>query len=229
MRVLRPLLGRSYRSPMATKAWLLTAVVLTAACDSSEPSVTEALAKADQAEADKKAKAEAEKEAATPKKDPNALEMPWTVDSMTAELSMGLTLEYAVTGTDAKGKEKEDTYLAVVKATNPDGVGVVAYHASDKGEASKQLATVPWSKLSPFFAVEKAETKLVKRESVTVPAGTFECVVVELEGFFGAHRTVWMIADKPGVYAQVIDHGNATEDADQTELTYALSSMTVKE
>ncbi len=214
---------------MVTKAWLLTAVMLSGACDSSEPSVTEALAKADAAEAKKKADAEAAKKAATPKKDLEVLEMPWTLDAMKAELQMGLSLEYAVSGIDAKGKETQDTYWAEVKATNPEGIGVVAFHASAQGEAAKQLATVPWSKLSPFFSVEKAKTSLVKRESVTVTAGTFDCVVVELEGFFGAHRTVWMIADAPGVYAKVVDHGNATDEGDQTELTYVLTSKTTKE
>ncbi|MEM6296880.1 MAG: hypothetical protein AAGA54_36790 [Myxococcota bacterium] len=204
---------------------LLLATVFCVACDSSEPSVSEALADADAKEAKKKADEEAAKKAATPKKDPNALEMPWTVDSMKDKLEMGLTLEYAVTGTDAKGKPVEDTYLAEVKALNPDGIGVVAYHTSAKGEAAKQLATTPWSKMSPFFRVEKAEETLLKKESVETPAGTFDCVAVELKGFFGEHRTVWMIADKPGVYAKIVEHANTSAEDDQTEKTYTLASM----
>lgn len=207
---------------------LFLAILLAVGCDSSDKSVTEALAESDKKEADKKAKAEAERKAATPKKDPNALEMPWSVDSMKASLPMGLTLEYAVTGTDAKGKPVEDTYQAVVKATNPGGVGVVAFHTSAKGEAAKQLQTVDWSKYSPFFAVERPEMTLVRKESVTVPAGTFDTVVVELKGFFGAHRTVWMVADKPGVYARVVDHPNRSESEDATDRTYTLSSMETK-
>jgi hypothetical protein len=211
------------------RASLITAVLLVAACDSSEPSVSQALADADAKEAEKKAKKEADRKAATPKKDPNALEMPWTVDAMKAKLEMGLTLEYAVTGTDAKGKPKEDTYLAEVKATNPDGIGVIAYHTSAKGEAAKQLQTVDWSKYAPFFIVEKAELKLLRKESLTTPAGSFDCVVAELKGFFGEHRTVWMVADKPGLYAKVVDQLPPAEGEEAGgELTYTLSSMTVK-
>jgi len=204
-------------------------ILLTAACDSSsKPSVSEALEESDKKEAERKAKEVAEHEAAKAKKDPDALEMPWSVDSMKAELEMGLTLEYAVSGTDAKGKPVEDTYLATVKATNPEGIGVIAYHQSSKGEAAKQLQTVDWSKYAPFFVVEKPKMKLLRRESVTVPAGAFECVVVELEGFFGAHRTVWMVADKPGVYAKVVDHANESEEDAQGEMTYVLSKLAVE-
>lgn len=211
------------------RSTVLATVLLAVACDSSEPSVTQALADADAKEAEKKAKKEEERKANTPKKDPNALEMPWSVDSMKAKLEMGLSLEYAVASTDAKGNPKEDTYVAEVKATNPDGIGVIAYHTSAKGEAAKQLQTVDWGKFSPFFVVEKPELKLLRRESVTVPAGTFECVVAELKGFFGAHRTVWMVADKPGVYAKVVDHPNTSDDGEATpEVVYTLSSMATK-
>ncbi len=196
------------------------------ACDGGEPSISKSLADADAKEAKRLADAEAAKKAVVVKKDPNALELPWSVDAMKAQLQMGLKLEYAITGVDAKGKPVEDSFLGVVKAANPGDVGVVAYRASQAQEPiASQVATTPWGSLSPFFAVEKAKSKLVRTESVTVPAGSFDCVVVELEGFFGAHRTVWMVRDKPGVYAQVVDHGNRTDEADQTELTYALTSI----
>ena len=213
---------------MARRA-LMWVILLTPACgSSSQPSVSEALEASDKKEADRKAKEVAEHEEAKAKKDPNVLAIPWTVDSMKAELEMGLTLEYAVSGTDAKGKPVEDTYLAEVKATNPDGIGVIAYHTSAKGEAAKQLQTVDWSKYAPFFIVEKPETSVLRRESVTVPAGSFECVVVELKGFFGAHRTFWMVEDKPGVYAKVVEHPNASEEEAQTERTYELAKIEVK-
>ena len=214
---------------------LVWVILLTVGCGSkSEPSVAEALAASDKKEAERKAKEAAEREAAKGalKKDSGALEIPWSVDSMKAKLEMGLTLEYAVSGTDAKGKPVEDTYLAQVKATNPEGISVIAYHGSAKGEAAKQLQTLDWGKLSPFFVVEKPESTVLRRESVTVPAGSFETVVVELKGFFGAHRTVWMIDDRPGVYAKVVDHPNVSEgeeaSTDQTEMTYELSKIETK-
>lgn len=211
MKLLRPIVGL---------------FVCTLACGRSEPSLSEALAEADAKEAKRKADAEAAKKAAAPKKDPNKLELPWTVDALKTKLEMGTTVEYALTGLDAKGKPLEDTFHGVVKANNPADVGVIAYRHSQKDEPiASQVATTPWGSFSPFFAVERAESELVKRESVSVPAGDFDCVVVELKGFFGAHRTVWMVVDKPGIYAKVVDHGNSTDDADQTELTYELSEL----
>jgi hypothetical protein len=65
----------------------------------------------------------------------------------------------------------------------------------------------------------------VKLESVQVPAGTFDTVVVELRDFFGAHQTVWLIKDKPGIYAKVVDHGNQQDEADKTEMTYELTKF----
>lgn len=213
---------------------LVWVILLSVGCGSkSEPSVAEALEASDEKEAQRKAKEAAEHEAAKAqlKKD-DVLEIPWTVDSMKAKLEMGLTLEYAVSGTDAKGKAVEDTYLAEVKATNPDGIGVIAYHGSAKGDAAKQLQTVDWGKLSPFFVVERPQSQVLRKETVTVPAGTFETVVVELKGFFGAHRTVWMVEEKPGVYAKVVDHPNASESeddaGDQTEMTYELTKLETK-
>jgi len=198
---------------------------------SSEPSVAEAMKEADAKEAERKEKEAAERKAFKKKleKEADALALPWSIDSMKAELKMGLRLEYAVSGTDAKGNEVEDTYLGEVKATNPGGISVIAYHGSAKGEAAKQLQTVDWGRLSPFFVVEKPQTSLQSRETVTVPAGTFETVVVDLEGFFGARRTVWMVVDEPGVYAKVVDHPNAAEEDDQTERTYELSKLEVEQ
>ena len=184
------------------------------------------LKKADQKEAKRKAKEEADKKAVVVKKDPNKLELPWNGDAMQASLQMGLQIEYKVTGTDAKGKPVEDTYFGEVKANNPAEVGVSQYLGAQKDEPiAGQVAKTPYGQFSPFFLVERAEHELVKLESVTVPAGTFDTVVVDLKGFFGAHKTVWMIKDKPGIYAKVVDHGNTKEDKTQTETTFELTKI----
>ena len=70
----------------------------------------------------------------------------------------------------------------------------------------------PWGKLSPFFHVDQSETTLTKKESVQVPAGTFDCVVADLKDFFGKQLTVWMVVDKPGVYAKVVETYPNAED-----------------
>lgn len=210
---------------------ILAAVILTVACgDAGKPSMAEALAEADKKEADRKAAEQAKKDAIKVEKKTDALELPWSFDDLKAGLPMGTALEYQLTGTDAKGKPVEDKWTGEVKANNENEVGVISSRDADKAKPqATQVAMIPWSRVSPFFFVEKSEPEVTAREKVSVPAGEFECVVAELKGFFGAHLTVWMIADKPGVYAKVVDHGNINDEADQTELTYELVSLKLGE
>jgi putative ubiquitin-RnfH superfamily antitoxin RatB of RatAB toxin-antitoxin module len=63
---------------------------------------------------------------------------------------------------------------------------------------------------------------VVGKESVTVPAGTFEATKIELKDFFGNQKTVWLAADKPGIYVKVVDQGNTADDKDKTEVAHEL-------
>ena len=203
-------------------------------CGGDKPSIEEAMQKAKKAEEDKKA-AEEKKKAAVKKTpgladDPTKVEHPWTIDKVKVGLKMGTVITYAVSGTNAKGKEVTDEFRGEVKGNNENDVAITQtlMSAADTPQAS-QAASFAWTNLSPFFGVEKAEAEVVRREKVETPAGTFDCIVVELKGFFGAHKTVWLPIGKPGIYAQVVDHGNANEEGDQTELTYVLQSATAPE
>jgi hypothetical protein len=197
------------------------------ACGGDKPSMAEALAQADAKEAARKEAEEKKKAAIEVDKASDKLELPWTFDALKSKLEMGTVLVYAVEGTDAKGKPVEDQYRCEIKGTNPTDVGVVQFFVSKQDEVTaKQVAKHDWSRLSPCFDVERPTTELVGRESVQAPAGTFETVAADLQGFFGARRTVYMIADQPGVYAKVIDHPNANEEEDQTQLTYLLEQVT---
>ena len=113
------------------------------------------------------------------------------------------------------------------KGNNENDVAITQtlMSAADTPQAT-QAASFPWTNLSPFFGVEKAEVEVARREKIETPAGSFDCIVVELKGFFGAHKTVWLPIGKPGIYAQVVDHGNANEEGDETEMTYVLKSVT---
>ncbi|MEM6995650.1 MAG: hypothetical protein AAF721_34395 [Myxococcota bacterium] len=210
----------------------LVVLMLTPACDGDKkPSMAEALAKSDKAEADRKA-AEEKKKAAVKKKptladDPTKVEHPWTVDKLKASLKMGVVISYGVAGTNAKGKEVTDEYRAEVKGNNEGDVKVIQtlVSAADKPQA-KQVLTVSWTKDSPFFYVENPTVEVKSRETIETPAGKFDCIVAERKGVLGASQTVWMPIDKPGIYAKVVDHGNANVEEDQTEMTYTLASIT---
>jgi hypothetical protein len=61
----------------------------------------------------------------------------------------------------------------------------------------------------------RPKLKILRTEKVEVPAGSFDCTVVELKSMFGDIKTVWMINNKPGKYAKVT----------QDKLVYELKSI----
>ncbi|MCX4243805.1 hypothetical protein [Paraliomyxa miuraensis] len=209
-------------------------LTLTLACDGKkEPSMAEALEQSDKkAEDEKKAKeAEAAKAAEAAKKaKEGVVEHPWTFDGVKTSLVIGTVLAWEMSGTNAKGKPVQDTLHGEIAGHDDLDVKILEYKESQKNvPAVMQPQGHPWGKLSPFFWVEQNETTILRKEAVQVPAGSFECVVAEITGYFGNHLTVWMIVDKPGIYAKVIEHPNTKsgegEGEDQTEITYALASI----
>lgn len=219
-------------APLRTWQLFGALVALCMACGDKE-SMSDALAKSDQkAEADKKAK-EAERDKAgeaAKKAKEGVLEHPWSFDGVKTNLKIGTKLAWEMTGTDKKGKPISDTLHGEIHGHDDLDVKIMEYKESQKKiPAVMQPQGHPWGKLSPFFHVDQSETKLLRKESVQVPAGTFDCVVTEVTGFFGNHLTVWMIADQPGIYAKVVQHPNTKNDdvkaAQPTDVTYALVSI----
>ena len=47
--------------------------------------------------------------------------------------------------------------------------------------------------------------RVVGSEQITTPAGTFDCTVIEVVDGFDRSKKLWMINDKAGVYAKIID------------------------
>lgn len=193
------------------------------ACDKKDEAKAKQDDKADKSE--DKAEAKAEEAKAEPEE--KKLEHPWRSDEVSGAMKSGTTLTYKQTGKDAKGKEVEDDYKCVVKKASAAEVGTVCngvnHPSKDKG--ANEIATVAWTMYSPFFTVERPEVELVERAECTVPAGTFDCVQAKLTGVFGNNYTVWMIADKPGVYAKVQKHANTTQEDDQTDMSFELASI----
>lgn len=220
------------------RPWMGLALVLALplACGGKkEPSMSEALAQSDKnTEAAKKAKEAADAEAAeaAKKAKEGVIEHPWSFDGVKTSLKIGTVLTYDMDGVDAKGKPVADRLLGEIAGHDELDVKILEYKESQKKvPAVMQPQGHPWNKLSPFFWVERNETKVLRKETVQVPAGSFDCVVAEVTGFFGNHLTVWMIADQPGIYAQVIEHPNtkASEGEgageDRTEIRYRLASI----
>lgn len=205
--------------------WIVSLSTAMAACDSDKGSQSSAIAKAVDTKPPPKVEAKPDTKAAPPKVDPMA--PPWTSDAVMAALKTGTKVVYKRSGTDAKGKKAGGELTYQVRGAQMDSAATSYTIEPDPGtnKASSQIANTGWSNLSPFFAMEKTETKVLGRESVTVPAGTFETSKAELSDFFGNKKTVWMIVDQPGIYAKVVDAGNEGDAADKTEITYELVSV----
>jgi len=61
----------------------------------------------------------------------------------------------------------------------------------------------------PFY--EPEIFRIVGVETINIPAGTFECTIIE--GFIGYTKVkYWMINDKPGIYARIIKEGESMFD-----------------
>ncbi len=183
---------------------------------------------------DKKAEAEpAEKpEPQTPKTlEPGKVELPWTFERVSVSLPPGTEINYKLSGKDAKGKDVADTFSCKIKKISKQDVTTVCntVDTPSKDKGAGMPATRDWTKYSPLFAVERPEHELLKREKITVPAGEFDCVSANLNGFFGARYTVWMIVDQPGVYAKVIEMPNASAEGDKTEKVYELIELKLAE
>ncbi len=203
-------------------AWILAcACVALPACD-DKGSAGQSIAKA--LDTPKK---EEPKVASKPKAkeavDPNAA--PWTRDAVRDAMVAGTKVAYARTGTDAKGKKLGGKLTYVISDSGKDGPTTSYTIEPDPGTnaASAMPAMTPWSVASPFFAMEKPTTTIVGREPVTVPAGTFETTKAEMKDFFGNSKTVWMIVDRPGLYAKVLEAGK--DEADKTAIVYELVEL----
>jgi hypothetical protein len=63
----------------------------------------------------------------------------------------------------------------------------------------------------PLYPIEDDIFRVVGNEEITTPEGTFACTVLEAVNDSGALKKLWMINDKIGVYAKIIE-----DDPDET-------------
>lgn len=58
---------------------------------------------------------------------------------------------------------------------------------------------------SPIYPLEGIIYRVAGEEQITTPAGTFECTVLEAVDFSDVLKKLWMVNDKIGVYAKIIE------------------------
>ncbi len=61
-----------------------------------------------------------------------------------------------------------------------------------------------------MYPEEDNSCRIVGSEQIATPAGTFDCVVVEVAIDYETRKKLWMIKDKPGIYAKIIDDKEGT-------------------
>ena len=58
---------------------------------------------------------------------------------------------------------------------------------------------------SSLYPLPDMPFRLVGKEEISIPAGTFECTIIEAIGERESKMKLWMIDSKPGIYARIIE------------------------
>jgi hypothetical protein len=120
-----------------------------------------------------------------------------------------LTYKYSVLIPDAH-VFKSKTFHAGVTMKNDNQKVCVDYifNGYDKAHLPDDTALPPncfdVDSYNKLFPLKEADFRIAGKEQITTPAGTFQCTVIEALGDFDTLQKLWMIDDKPGVYAKII-------------------------
>jgi hypothetical protein len=120
-----------------------------------------------------------------------------------------LTYKYSVLVPDAQVFKSQTFHAGVTMKNNGQKVCVdYIFNGYDKEHLPDDTALPPncfdESSYNKLFPLKEADFRVAGQEQITTPAGTFQCTVVEALGDFDTMEKMWMIDDKPGVYAKII-------------------------
>lgn len=80
------------------------------------------------------------------------------------------------------------------------------FYGYDRYNLPEDAALPPNTEYANLLYPEQENTfRIAATEQLTTPAGTFDCVVVEVLIDDEARKKLWMVKDKPAVYAKIID------------------------
>ena len=79
---------------------------------------------------------------------------------------------------------------------------------------------------NPLYPLNDRTYRVAGNEQITTPAGTFDCTVIEFSNNYDLKKKLWMINDKVGIYAKIIDE-NTDEDYGYYHL-YELQEIKLK-
>jgi hypothetical protein len=148
-------------------------------------------------------------------KDPSlaaANEYPWTQEAIKAYVLKHPQLTYHRKGFDPFEQKQIDDEITFTLQDYPkaffDNPAGSMYQLSSKEEDG---GLYRWSQFSPFVPnhvpvknADKIVHSIEGQETITTPAGTFTCTILNLDAD-GEAIKAWMINDRPGVYAKYIN------------------------
>lgn len=72
-----------------------------------------------------------------------------------------------------------------------------------------------------LYPLQDESFRVVGNEQITTPAGSFDCTVIEVVNYNGLKKKLWMINDRLGIYAKIIE-----EDPDENFGHYVIYELT---
>lgn len=72
-----------------------------------------------------------------------------------------------------------------------------------------------------LYPLQDESYRVVGNEQITTPAGSFDCTVIEVVNYTGLRKKLWMINDRLGIYAKIIE-----EDPDENFGHYVIYELT---
>ena len=120
-----------------------------------------------------------------------------------------LDYKYSVYIPDANTFKSKILKAGVAAKDNGEKVCVdYIFNGYDKDHLPEDTALPPncydADTYNKLFPLKEADFRVTGKEQITTPAGTFQCTVIEALGDFDTMEKMWMIDNKPGVYAKII-------------------------
>ncbi|MBT3222411.1 MAG: hypothetical protein HN348_25340, partial [Proteobacteria bacterium] len=136
------------------------------------------------------------------------ISLPWTIREVRDKMKNGTNWLYKLSGTTANREPVEGTRrhevldindaFMVVRQVTMDAEG----KESDTADKARGWETLEFQKADMTWEV-------LRTQKLELEGGTFDCVVVHSRNkHTGNESSWWLVVDRPGIYARIIDHGN---------------------
>jgi len=135
--------------------------------------------------------------------------LPWQdMDYMLMSLVNVKELVYKYSRLDENTMLFEDKILTANVKSDPSELALsidYIFYGFDRDNLPEDTDLPPNTEYSNLLYPEEENTFRVSgSEQIRTPAGIFDCTLVEVAGSFETRKKLWMINDKPGIYARII-------------------------